>query len=336
MSVILAEKTLAAIESALKADQGARFRRELGRAVTECDDAFRGEEEFPFRNHLGASILGRDCPRQLWYTFRWAKRAHHIGRTIRLFNRGHLEEARFVALLRMIDYKIWQIDSNGKQFRISHFGGHYGSAIDGVIGGCLEIPNQPGITEFKTYNDKNFQKLKKEGVRSAKFEHYVQMQQYCGYYRIGYALYVAVNKNDDELYAEIIYFDPENYAQYLDRAQSIIATSEGPIRPFTSAQWTCKLCEYRDICHKGFAPERNCRTCRYSQAWADGTWHCQLYNCELDKFQQFNACNSWDMIPGLANHATSQLPDFSGGLSLGALHVGGPGERSSGSSDGDG
>lgn len=54
------------------------------------------------RTHLGASLIGRECERYLWYVFRWVYHKKHTGREQRLFNRGHREEDRFVEWLTAI------------------------------------------------------------------------------------------------------------------------------------------------------------------------------------------------------------------------------------------
>ena len=59
------------------------------------------------RSHLGASLIGRECKRYLWYVFRWCLHEKTTGRQQRLFNRGHREEARFVEWLEGIGFKIW-------------------------------------------------------------------------------------------------------------------------------------------------------------------------------------------------------------------------------------
>lgn len=59
------------------------------------------------RSHLGASLIGRECKRYLWYIFRWCLHEKTTGRQQRLFNRGHREEARFVEWLEGIGFKIW-------------------------------------------------------------------------------------------------------------------------------------------------------------------------------------------------------------------------------------
>lgn len=59
------------------------------------------------RRHLGASLIGHECKRHLWFIFRWAKHEKHSGRVQRLFNRGHREEARFIEWLEGIGFKLW-------------------------------------------------------------------------------------------------------------------------------------------------------------------------------------------------------------------------------------
>ena len=62
------------------------------------------------RKHLGASLIGRDCSRFLWYVFRWVKHEKHDGRKQRLFNRGHREEARFIEWLEGIGCTVYAYD----------------------------------------------------------------------------------------------------------------------------------------------------------------------------------------------------------------------------------
>jgi hypothetical protein len=194
----------------------------------------------------------------------------------RLFNRGHLEEARLVALLRAAGVEVWQHDDNGKQFRIKGYHGHFGGSLDGVVYG-LPGHNYPLLSEFKTHNDKSFKKLSEVGVREAKFEHFVQMQIYMGQYELTHALYLAVNKNDDALYAEVVPFDAEIYGMYMDRAVEVVDAVSPPPRINESPGWyKCKFCSYTAICHSGAEPEKNCRTCRWSTPSVEGSWICEV------------------------------------------------------------
>lgn len=301
MGVMLASKTMLEIERALRADQGAKFRSLLLGNIQKCDDAFRPDEDSGHRSHLGASMIGADCPRQLWYGFRWTRIEKHVGRTILLFNRGHLEEARFVSLLQMIGMQVWQVDGKGKQFRVSHYGGHYGSAIDGVVKGCPDIPDEPIAAEFKTSNTKNFKIMEKQGVREAKTQHYIQMQQYMQYYKLRYCLYIMVCKETDELYGEIVPYEEMTALQYLDRAKNIIFRESPPRRIADSAgAWACKFCDKKDICHNDEPALKNCRTCRYSEPKLDGTWYCRQLELTLTKPMQAwekTECELYEQIP---------------------------------------
>lgn len=69
--------------------------------VTAIDKAVRDQPNEKRRGHMGASSIGSRCKRQVWYAFRWAYNEKHTGRILRLFNRGHEEEARFARWLRM-------------------------------------------------------------------------------------------------------------------------------------------------------------------------------------------------------------------------------------------
>lgn len=275
--VKLATKTLAAFEAAVMHDQGNAFRYWLGRVLPHMGDAYRQETD-PFRSHMGASGIGKECARSIWYDFHWATQKRFSGRMLRLFNRGHLEEARFIALLLCIGCNVIQQDENGKQYRISSFGGHYGGSGDGMFDGCPDLP--PGVralSEFKTHNDKSFKKLLAEGVRGAKFEHYVQMQQYMRKMGLVVGVYFAVNKDNDEIYAEIVDLDIDVADRYEVRAIQIIQMQAVPPNKINeSPGWFgCKFCDHRPVCHMGAPVEVNCRTCAHSIAKADGLWWCE-------------------------------------------------------------
>src|SRR5690606_7065514 len=167
-------KTLNEINRLLAADQGAAFRRHLKVSISKRDDA-SGDEDAPFRSHVGRTVTGRECAREIWYSWRWVTKPRFEGRLIRLFNRGHLEEARFLALLAMIGCKVWYQDDKGNQFRSSDHDGHYRGSLDGVVLGVPDLPDVPCLVEFKTHSDRSFQKLRIAGVRAAKFEHFVQL-----------------------------------------------------------------------------------------------------------------------------------------------------------------
>lgn len=299
----VAVKTMEAIEEAMASDQGAHFRTLLRDLLPLQEDGYRGEEE-SFRAHLGASIIGRDCSRELWYSFRWTTRKDFPGYVLRLFNRGHLEEARFVSLLMIIGCKVWQFDENGEQFRLKGHRGHYAGGLDSVLKGLPEMPDENVLGEYKTHNDKSFTKLVKVGVREAKPEHYAQMNQYMGYYDLQWALYLAVNKNDDKLYAELVPFDATNYGQHQMRAAFIIDSPTPPPKISNSpGWWKCKFCDHKEVCHGSDEADLNCRTCAWAQVADEGRWLCthpENYvegGCWLSKQDQLSGCGHYEANP---------------------------------------
>lgn len=298
MAVYFAQRTYDAINASLEKDQGAAYRTKLQQVIPHIGDAYRGEDKIPFRGHLGASGLGKDCARSIWYSWRWFTRPFFHGRMLRLFNRGHLEEARFIALLLSIGVQIYQQDQNGKQFRISHAGGHVGGSGDGVAVGIPDLPaGLPALLEFKTHGEKSFLKVQKEGVRSAKFEHYVQMNLYMRKMNLTVALYGAVNKNTDELWLEIVHLDTITADQFLDRGTQLVKLVHPPKKLNESPGWfACQYCDHKAVCHLGAVPERNCRTCHFGRPDDDGKWRCYVKPTEpreLTEEEQFAACNDY-------------------------------------------
>ncbi len=277
MAVYKADKTLAAIEAVMAADQGASFRVALGKVLPHMKDAYQPASKNPFRNHMGASMIGKECPRAIWYSWHWFTKPNFIPRMLRLFNRGHLEEARFIAMLLIIGVQVYQQDEKGNQYKIKHAGGHFGGSGDGIAIGLPDLEKLLAcLLEFKTHSGKYFAKLIEEGVRYAKPEHYTQMQVYMRKMGLTIGLYAAVNKDTDEIWMEFIYLDTMHADQYLDRAVQLIDMRRPPKKLNESpGYWICKFCDHKGVCHDNKEPERNCRTCYHSVAEEDGTWRCQ-------------------------------------------------------------
>lgn len=314
MGVWLATKTLEAINYQMAADGGNGFRGWLGKVMPHMSDAYRADED-GYRSHLGASVIGGDCERAVWFGHRWARKRLARGRKgedtlaanarmLRLWNRGHLEEARFIALLLMIGVQVYQQDAEGKQYRLVDFGGHFSGSGDGFGVGVPDLPwGVPALLECKTHSDKSFQALKEDGVRKAKHTHYVQMQIYMGKFGLSYALYLAVNKNDDEVYAEIVMYDGPTDAKFLERARRIIYNGhEAPprIRGASPGFHVCKyLCDYPAVCFSTEPVDRNCRTCQHCFPMPDGTWQCAKYTYTLSKEEQQKGCADYQVMDAM-------------------------------------
>lgn len=249
------------------------------------------------RNHLGASIIGRECERAVWYSYHWYGKEEHTGQRLRLFETGDLAEHRFVAELRAIGVEVHEIDERtGKQYRVQAHGGHLGGSLDGVAKGLPECPSKWHVLEFKTHNEKSFKELEKVGVEKAKPEHFAQMQIYMGLTGIDRAFYMAVNKNTDELHGERVKFKQTLFDALMDKAGRIIYATKPPVRlSERSSFYKCKWCPFAGVCHGGSEPERNCRTCRFSKPVEGGEWLCEVTGTNLNVEQQLKGCDKWEM-----------------------------------------
>jgi hypothetical protein len=241
----------------------------------------RGDSE-KARTYLGASVIGKECKRALWYGFRWAAKERFDGRMMRLFQTGHLAEPRFVADLRAIGVTVFDVDpSNGKQFGFEGCGGHMRGHMDGCADKVPGGGRKWHVLEFKTHSAKSFGELKKKGVKAAKPEHFAQVNWYMGKSGMERALYLAVNKDTEELYSERIEFDPVEFERTNVKAESIIFAGEPPPKISEDPKfYLCNFCAFKPVCHGTKVPAKSCRTCIHAtpERTGDARWSCAKVN----------------------------------------------------------
>jgi hypothetical protein len=264
------------------------------------DKAHESRKESP-RAHLGASMLGHPCDRWLWLSFRWSVIEPFPGRILRLFRRGHNEEATIVSDLQAIGIDIHA--TQGEQSRVD-FGSHVSGSLDGIIeSGVPGALKSRHIAEFKTHSKKSFDDLVKNGVEKSKPMHYVQMQTYMAGSEIDRALYLAVCKDDDRIHTERIKFDKSVADKAIQRGHRIALSDRMPEPISTDKSWyQCKFCAGHDMCFGSKTTKQvNCRTCANATALPDSTWHCARWNAEIPRDHQLTGCSSHilhpDMVP---------------------------------------
>lgn len=259
-------------------------------------------EAEPPRAHLGASVLGNDCRRKLWYSFRWCVEHDHSGRLLRLFRRGRLEEAQFIRDLVAAGVTVHDRDANGQQFQFSDVGGHVGGSMDAAVVGLVEAPKTYHVAEFKTHGAKSFAALLKDGVAKSKPEHWAQMQLYMAWSGMERAYYLAVNKDTDELYGERVHYDKEAAERLIAKAHAIVTAPE-PLERLNERPefYICKFCDARRVCHERRLPPPTCRTCVHSTPEMDGDarWSCAFYGRDLTVAEQRMGCPNHVYIPAL-------------------------------------
>lgn len=265
-------------------------------------DAYESNRRTAHRPHLGGSQIGNNCSRALWYQFRWAWREVHEGRILRLFETGDREEIRVIQNLRAAGCTVWERDpETGMQPRFAAHGGHFALSLDGVIEGLPES-SKPHTLEVKTMSDKYFKALCNMGLEKAKPIYWAQCQigmQLSGLER---CLFVSVNKNTDEIYAERIRHDKAYCQTLLDKAGGIIFSDNPPSGISSDPAWfECKFCPYHALCHGSQLPELNCRTCAFSTPEKQGSWSCMRHRKTMDEVDQRIGCGDHIYNPALVN-----------------------------------
>lgn len=292
-----------------------RIKNKLDQAAAKLlasvKDARKSAEEDWRRDHLGASGAGHKCDRQIWLSFRWATNPDHDAQLLRLFDRGHLEEPRFVSELRAAGVTVYETDPDtGEQWRVRW--GHVGGSLDGI--GIIPwlFDGQRILLEFKTHSEKSFARLlAKKSVKSAKNEHWVQMQVYMLGKGLKFALYVACSKNTDELYYEFVELDEVKAKTALERVKAIAVEPNAPERldqnyppcVYTSKEGKRYPCTFFDLCHEQGRPEKSCRTCMECTVVADRTFTCDLGEVKgpIDSEKQREGCSQHITLPGISN-----------------------------------
>jgi len=258
---------------------------------------------------MGASLIGHDCERYIWLTFRWALTPTFPGRVLRIFETGKREESRLVEELRGIGATVWETDPDtGDQWRVSACNGHFGGSLDGVAQGLPEAPKTPAVLEFKTHGHKSFTDLIAQRLRKSKPQHFDQMTVYMGLMNLERGLYMAVDKDTDDVYTEWVHFDQERFNVLLEKAQRLIDSTEPPAKLSEDpAHWQCKMygrpCTFHAVCHGDKAAEANCRTCCHATPVENAAWRCEVHNKQLPDANQRAGCNAHLMIPALVPYA---------------------------------
>jgi len=254
---------------------------------------------------LGVSIsqMLEKCGRALWLKFRWScPPEKKDGRILRLFQTGHIEEDRMLSELRAIGCEV--VDYvDGKQIKVYALGGHVRGKLDAEATGIPTAPKTIHVVECKSHNQKSFVPLLKKGVKAAKEVHYVQIQMYMHRRHRTRGLYMAVNKNTDELYTERVYHDPEYCEKVLDRVATVIFNPNAPAKLHDSMEskgaYDCKFCDSRSVCQQGAFARINCRTCLHSSPCQTGGWECEKFSKKLTIDAQKKGCTAHLFHPAL-------------------------------------
>jgi len=251
------------------------------------------------------SVAASDCSRSIWYALRWAAPPEVIdGQKQRRFATGHREEDRLLADLEAAGIEVIKTDpATGEQFRAALADGWLRGKLDGKVIGVPEAPKTTHVVEIKSHNDKSFKDLQKKKLKDGKPEHYVQCQLYMKALKLTRCLYLAVNKNDDSLYAERISYEPNFAAQIEEKIKKVVKANSAPPKLFNNpddrAAFVCRWCRARPQCHDNQFARFNCRTCIEAEFMPNAEVRCALWNRILSYDDQQKGCAKHLFLPSL-------------------------------------
>jgi len=284
----------------------------LSASIFEKIDEAIAAKEGRNRGHLGFSGIGDDDEYRQWMGFRWCLPSTFGGRMLRLFDLGNRIEDQIVDNIR--DTGIISIashDADGNQFRASFLGGHFAGSCDGLLKGVLPPPDEEVVLlmEVKSANDKRFKELVKlQSYEDWSDSYRVQIHAYMGALGLTKCMAVVMNKNNSEIYSEIIDYKPQIWERAQEKAERIICSD----RPDTSTRrsekdWRMKNepSVYKDIYYGRRLPESgNCRNCVHVKPLTDSNgavWLCKKRNHALSLDEQRIGCEKHMWIPALVN-----------------------------------
>ncbi|MDF1794843.1 MAG: hypothetical protein P1U88_23250 [Thalassobaculaceae bacterium] len=218
------------------------------------------------RPSIGAGRLGNECKRALGYEY------HRVpvdegrepnGKLHRIFDRGHDAEERMAEYLRAAGFTLLTHRADGKQFRFDVVAyedgkGRIKGMADGVVTAGPEYIGRtkmayPCLWENKELGNKSFNKIKKDGVQKGKSEYYVQCQLnmlYLGLHESP-GLFTMKSADTQEIYAELIAFDPAAAQEASDRGVQVVKAAspeELPRIARDSTGFQCKICDHKKRC----------------------------------------------------------------------------------------
>ena len=259
-------------------------RRTAEELVEAIDASYAAEDRRKPPKYIKPSTIGAECGRAPQLDFYWASPVEaKPGRIIRLFGTGNRIETELVGDLKRIGWEVIDKDPNDarKQISLTALKGHLFGYVDG-IGRDREVSGEWCILEMKSHKAESFRKVVKRGVAAVKIEHYAQLQLYLHEFKLKLGLYVAKNKDSDEIHTEWIPYDESYCTRLLEKG--MVYVDKQTLLPKISQKadyFICRFCPHQGVCHEGRQPQRSCRTCEHSKPVDGGVWACTKFNCLL-------------------------------------------------------
>lgn len=196
------------------------------------------------RNYIGASAIGNECERAIWYQYNAKKPAKFSEKQKLIFETGHVLEDMIKKQLIARGMDILTDNFAFCDEDIADFRGH----CDGVI---IGDDGKKYILEIKTAKNSSFNLFKKNGLRMWSVNYFTQIQAYMGMSGIHEAYIFVINKDNCEHLDEFVTFDELFYRKIREKALRILKAKIPPTRINGSPIfYKCKMCSFSEQCHE--------------------------------------------------------------------------------------
>jgi len=254
-----------------------------------------GKAKGDFNRWLGASMIGHPCSRYVALSFHCAFNNDFTGRTFLIFEMGNLSEALMVGALTKAGVEVTHQQA---RFDMPGGMGHVGATIDGVV----LYEGEYMLLEMKTSNAKAWKELHDKGLRSAKPQHFAQVQFGMELTELRKALYCSINKDTCELHLEVAAYEPAVATNLRMLALRVIGREEGSKMSERPDYFECKWCSAHRICHGHQMPRVHCLTCAHSKTADGGVWKCGRFDdAEIPKENLPDGCMHHVFMPWMVN-----------------------------------
>ncbi len=191
------------------------------------------------------------CGRQLAYKLLGYPKASESDQLHAIWAAGHVFEQLALAGMRVAGLPVYGAQDELSGDNPPMLGHHDGrTVIDGV----------ESVLEVKSANDARFGRMVAQGVAISDPDYYTQMQIYMHHNSLNQAFYVAVNKNNSDVYTELVDFDPDFTNALLDRLRrvwQITRDQELPEPEYHKSSQECRRCPFEPLCPGLSLPPRN-------------------------------------------------------------------------------
>lgn len=217
--------------------------------LQELDKAILSEKR-DHRNYIGASSIGDECSRKIWFRFN-GRHEEYSAESIRRFEDGYSVESRIIKWLKNSpSVELWDVDENGEQFGFSALDGRYQGHYDGII----RFDGVTYVLEIKASSKQSAlvklkEKLPEELVlQKWNEDYYAQAMTYCHFAQLDSHLLICADPGGRNL--EIVR-TPYNQAfaeALIEKARRIADATTMPQKNGGKTYWKCKMCPFYGEC----------------------------------------------------------------------------------------